>query len=90
MPCGFSRNTMTAAVCAAIPAEQRSKSLQLVTAAASKNAQHARTGMSNKDYRANSFFFRVVRQFGKFLVVNDSPCDKFPTTFVAEILFVSG
>jgi hypothetical protein len=30
----FSPDTMTAAVCAAIPAEQRSKSLQLVTAAA--------------------------------------------------------
>jgi hypothetical protein len=30
----FSRDTMTAAVCAAIPAEQRSKSLQLITAAA--------------------------------------------------------
>jgi hypothetical protein len=30
----FFCDTMTAAVCAAIPAEQRSKSLQLVTAAA--------------------------------------------------------
>jgi hypothetical protein len=85
----FSRDTMTAAVCGAIPAEQRSKSLQLITAAANlRTSNVSERRMSNEITGRRAFSSDLGLQT---IALCGRECvRKFPTTFVAEILFVSG